>query len=247
MNNIIRSSLAVAILFALPMMAFADVHRSVDVTDDDRIAVELSWFFDGAPDACLIVEERIPLGWIVDEVESSVGDPKMRRDDDRLRLATGVNQGLPAEGRVIYRLVPVGRFPSDRELQFEGVARTIRGTSRIEMPVDGDQVFEIPADAFPAPALRLTDFEAADERSQRGIRLGFMIDVPSTSSRRTVSANTAESQSTVYVDYRESLAGDVPWRCVYTSAPMDRLNSPGSIFLPPDSQPGFYRLRIETE
>ena len=214
------------------------VVRSVSQGSGSTVGVTIAWNYVKSSESCLIIEELIPDGWVFGNLK--VGELSgMRQVGRRLHIATGVNIALSPQGSLTYSLLPSAA--AVRPLQFAGVARTMQDTKRVSMPIGGAQSFVLPSEEATRVQLMLTGIQSFLEMPSRGLRLEFALVPPP---GQTLESGAA-SRATVYVDHTTGLVSAASWRCIFTSIPEARVNSPSAIDLPMGHRSGFYKLRAE--
>jgi len=191
----------------------------------------------------MIIDESLPSGWRLLDVDSAVGALHMQQSDKRLRLVVGVNQALPLAGSVTYRLV----HESDDVpawVAFDGMAKTVHGTRRSSVPVGGTQLFSLPLPPT-NHELRITGLQVPAATPAQGLHLAFAMALNEGASDVLLAAEKELHPATVYVEYRSTLDDDTPWECIQTNALPDWNNASDEISLPARHGSGFYRLRVE--
>lgn len=223
--------------------------RSVSSIADSCLVVEIAWDFGALPESCLIIEERIPDGWMVDSVQTDRSGLRMRATGGALQAAIGVGAPRATQGLLTYTLVPEFRWESG-VLYFGGVARTMRRAQPATYIVGGANAFDVPEQEPLNPEgrlhVRLTGLRMPENSSDAfGPRLSYAIICEAEGEEGVVSGLDEFSETDViHVEYAPSLLENTPWQCLYTSSVGERAQSPGVIQLPDEYPPGFFRMRL---
>lgn len=133
--------------------AEAAITRTVSQDSAGSVCVTISWDLADRMESCLIVEERIPSGWRV-VTSTNLSMPHVRKDVNRVQLATGIHPALSSAGSITYNLAR-RTASAPEELRFDGIARTMHHAQEVVMRVGGEQAYtvsETPECSFPVQA-----------------------------------------------------------------------------------------------
>lgn len=226
--------------------ASATISRTIERVSEVRVAVRLDWSFAAEPQSGLIVEEAIPEGWLLQGADCGGMVPHIREEALSVAMATGIEAPLASSGSLTYWLHNPSVQTGD-ELHFDGTAYVIQGTEPVSLAVSGTSFFRIDTLEWEEKRLRLTEWSSASVDGEAGVSLSFVVDSTPVRAFGSEGEDGAAPANTIRVEYRSTLRGDEGWQCIHTSAPASRVDHPGSIYLPVEPDPGFYRLRLESE
>lgn len=269
MNRMKRCwSVAALAALCLPLVGEADLIRAIAMDGEARVVVELSWIFDQAPSACLILEERVPAGWQLDGYRCGGADVEVRERVGSVSFAIGLLTPGSTQGSLTYWLVPASAPVS---FMVAGTWQTLFGTTSTSAPIAGESALAVidpfaewvaamglPPGADPEADPDGDGFsnhaEFVAQTDPRDVRSRFQVTAwrVTPADQGLSIAWLGATNRQVYLDWRSAAGSSADWRCVWTSTPPNRaerlLADPvNGIVLeaPPIApQPGFYRLRI---
>lgn len=245
-----RMFLVFVLLLATTLPGFAEVTRSVSQSaPGDAVSVEINWSLDQLEGA-LIVEEMIPGGWVLDGVPSVDGhDYSWRLKGSALQVAIGVGQAaLPETGILTYRLMPVSVDAPD--LRFAGRLHVLVSSTLQPASIAGTSSFDPLEETTSSPRIRSLWVTGIIATDPKGRALTFAVEPESArraiASRATLAAPDGKSlPGVIYIEYSSNLLDSASWQVIHTSAPADRVVSPGRVEWPLHAPPGMLRLRWE--
>lgn len=224
----------------------AGVNRTVVSDAGGRLVVDLAWSFESAPSSCLILEERLPPGWILESPLYGGNALPRRQQGDCLHLAVGTAALPGASGSITYFLVPSPGV-QDSTVVFAGTAATMQGVRQVYLPVGGDSVYELPASEPFRMQVQLTGMTLSAGGGEDLLNLNFKLLENGDGSTTGALRSAWGQEPVLYVDFRATLESHDTWQCIYTSVPSLRISNPDVIAVPDRAGPGFYRLRMETD
>jgi len=230
----------------------ASVNRSIDQpVPGETATITISWNLSDLSGA-VILQEVLPTGWIL--ADAPTVDPanaSWRLQGQLLEVAVGLGQSPPVNGSIQYTLYPPADG-IDASLRFSGRMQSLVTEQLQYAGVGGDASLTnpVPEEESSGPAVTSLWVTGVVATDGQGARLSFAVETEAVDSaspaRASLSTHSGEPvQGVVYVEYTPSLLDPDLWRVIHTSAPADRVASPGRIdwSLPPE--PGAIRLRWE--
>lgn len=228
-----------------------EIERKITAIEEDRLTIQIDWSFPFQPDACLIVEESIPEGWVLEGVESTNNETHTRKRDGVFSVAASIGSEIARSGRVEYWLAPENSGISET-LQFGGRAYTMRDAEKLNLRIEGMESYAVGGESsrIEQETLHLTGFKKMDSAIGEGFVLYFSRTDSDETMRETDQIETTShipAGYTLKVDYKESLLEGADWQCIHTNQAEDRLDAPGQIEISEDCNPGFYRIRAVSD
>jgi len=241
-----RLASSIMVLMLLSATVLGGISRTVGSDAGGRLVIKLTWSFESSPSSCLIVEERLPPGWMPEPLQHEGYAVPWWQQGNCLHLAFGVAVLPGAAGTITYYLVPSPNM-QDSTVVFAGTAATMQGLRLVNLPIGGDSVYELPSTEPLRMLARLTGMTLSSDGGGSLVNLNFKL-MEAGDGSGTGDMRAAVGQDPVlYVDFRATLEPSDAWQCIYTSVPSLRISNPDVVAFPDRAGPGFYRLRMDTD
>lgn len=242
----------VVVCFNTAHNGFGAIDRQVVSSELGSVVLRIEWEFDFEPDSCLIVEEEIPNGWSLDEITPLNNDLKIREDLDMFAVAVDIGRSKSKSGGFEYRLIANFASFSD-SISFHGEVLTMADENELHMPITGVRLYDGDGSErvqSEGDALKIIGVEITSEDSKEAMLLLFGTEPESENLQYSLQSDAVNAMSessnpnTLAVDCKENLLSDSAWKCIHTSPPEQRVETPGCISITNEFVSGFYRIRV---